>query len=238
MPNVIHDYNTLATTQLLAAFNSAQDTLGRDKDSHLKRLKDHKTGIDRVMRAHEELVNMHGYAELELLDAEHARWIIERPQPAKAATTNDAAKNAAEGRVGATTIDLSEPLHLLVEINPKRQASRAHTTFEIYFALFEHGEDEAPPQPTASDYVEAMLAAGYDRKLALSTLHWDLDHEFIRLGESTDDVEDVILVDDTEVREDERSEDEKSEDEKPEAQDPESLEQEQHDAAEERTGEE
>jgi hypothetical protein len=184
MPNIIHDYSVLTTTQLLVAFNTAQDTLGHDEDAHLKRLRDHKTGIDRVMRAHEELVNMHGYAELELLDSEHARWIIERPRQQE-----QTAARPTDGRIGATTIDLSEHLHLLVESNPKRAASRAHDTFRIYFALFEHGEDEAPPHPTGSDYVEAMLAAGYDRKLALSTLHWDLDHDFIRLGEKPADVD-------------------------------------------------
>lgn len=71
----------------------------------------------------------------------------------------------------ATTLDLTAKIKILVA-NPKRAGSRAHAVF----ALYADGQ-------TGQQFVEAVVAAGHPVRVALTNLHWDLDHGFIYLGE-------------------------------------------------------
>ena len=72
---------------------------------------------------------------------------------------------------GLTTLELTHRIEVLVE-NPKRKGSRAHAVFSLYRTGM-----------TGEEFVRAVIAAGHDRRVALSNLHWDLDHGFIHLGE-------------------------------------------------------
>lgn len=71
----------------------------------------------------------------------------------------------------ATTLDLTAKVKILVA-NPKRAGSRAHAVF----ALYADGQ-------TGQQFVDAVVAAGHPVRVALTNLHWDLDHGFIYLGE-------------------------------------------------------
>lgn len=71
---------------------------------------------------------------------------------------------------GLTTLELSHRIEVLVE-NPKRKGSRARSVFDLYRT----GQ-------TGEEFVLAVIAAGMDRRVALSNLHWDIDHGFIYLG--------------------------------------------------------
>ena len=72
---------------------------------------------------------------------------------------------------GRSTIDTRAELVVLAKTNPKRAGSRSHGTFELYDGC-----------ATGEDYIAKMIAAGHDRKLAMSSLHWDTQHHFIRIG--------------------------------------------------------
>lgn len=69
-----------------------------------------------------------------------------------------------------TTLELSHRIEVLVE-NPKRKGSRARQVFDLYRTGM-----------TGEEFVLAVIAAGMDRRVALSNLHWDIDHGFIYLG--------------------------------------------------------
>lgn len=71
---------------------------------------------------------------------------------------------------GLTTLELTHRIEVLVE-NPKRKGSRARTVFDLYRT----GQ-------TGEEFVAAVIAAGMDRRVALSNLHWDIDHGFVYLG--------------------------------------------------------
>lgn len=71
---------------------------------------------------------------------------------------------------GLTTLELTHRIEVLVE-NPKRKGSRARTVFDLYRTGM-----------TGEEFVVAVIAAGMDRRVALSNLHWDIDHGFIYLG--------------------------------------------------------
>ena len=179
MPNTVSDLTSLTPKQLVAAHNAGQNVLGKDEDSHVKKFRDAKTGIARIEKLTEEILEMHGYAALKELEDGGYEWVTEKPPIPK--TTENKAVVEAVARVGATTLDLTLPLHLRVDRNPKKNPSRAYDTFRLYSPLFEETEDK-DRSVTGQDFVDAMVEAGFTRKLALSTLHWDIDHNFIHLG--------------------------------------------------------
>lgn len=175
MHNKVEDFTALTGRQIVAAYNVANHLLGKDGESEVKKFKNNTEAVARLTKIRDELAAMHGYAQLTELEDGKFEWIVEKPQPPKAPVADPGA-----ARVGATTLDLTQQLHLLKETNPKRPGSRAHGTFDVYFHLV--NDTEAETVPTGADFVDAMVEAGYTRKLALSTLHWDIDHGFVRLG--------------------------------------------------------
>ncbi len=145
----------LSLNQIVDAFNAAQELLGRD--SGVKKFSDKKTGLARLEKAQAELVAMHGQAEL-VSDEKGVRWDVEsRAARAEARTLS--------------TLNLSAALTILSEQNPKRPNSRSREIFDLYTGC-----------KTGEDYVAAMVKAGHPRKLALSALHWDTAHGFVKLG--------------------------------------------------------
>lgn len=82
--------------------------------------------------------------------------------------TNPGAEPASVG--GLTTLELSHRIEVLVE-NPKRKGSRARMVFDLYRT-----------GATGEEFVQAVIDSGLDRRVALSNLHWDIDHGFIYLG--------------------------------------------------------
>jgi hypothetical protein len=72
---------------------------------------------------------------------------------------------------GLSTLELTHRIEVLVE-NPKRKGSRARQVFDLYRT----GQ-------TGEEFVQAVIAAGFDRRVALANLHWDLDKGFVFLGE-------------------------------------------------------
>ena len=174
MPNIVEDFTGLTMAQLTAAYNAAQPLLGRSEDDFVKKFRDAKTGVARLEKARDELMQMHGHAVLRETEDETLVWETEKPSAAKPASDDGAP------RTGVTTLDLTAQLHLLVSNNPKRPGSRAFDTFVIYEKVV--GDAEAEAVATGESFVKAMVDAGYSRKLALSTLHWDMDHGYICLG--------------------------------------------------------
>lgn len=174
MPNTIDDFTGLTMAQLTTAYNAAQSLLGRTEEDHVKKFRDSKTGVARLEKLREGLVQMHGHAVLREQEDESLSWEVERPSAAKPE------KEQGASRTGATTLDLSAQLHMLVSNNPKRPGSRAFDTFALYEKVV--GDVEAESVATGEHFVKAMVNAGYSRKLALSTLHWDVAHGYICLG--------------------------------------------------------
>ena len=149
----------LTSTELVDAYNLCQNLLGKTLDSHISKFRDLKTGVSRVTKSKDELTNMYGYASLEKSETNRIIWITEKPLNSVKSTVS-------------SNLKLDEELTVLVDINPKRPTSRAHSTFLLYSV-----------SKTGSEFIQKMLEAGYDRKLALSTLHWDIEHGYISLGE-------------------------------------------------------
>lgn len=150
-------FDQLTSSELVAAYNSAQTLLGRESDSHVKKFSDKKTAVARLERVQKELVAMHGQAQLVRKD-DVLVWDTDTRQPSQ--------------RPMLSTLDLTAQLRVLSEVNPKRPGARAHALFALYDGV-----------NTGEEYVTKLVAAGYSRKLALSTLHWDTERGFVRLGE-------------------------------------------------------
>ena len=168
----IEDLLGLTSPQLVSAYNAGQIILGRSEDDFVKKFRDHKTGVARLEKITADIEQMHGFSELQRTEDGQLIWSTEKPHAVAIA------EKAAHS--GSTTLDLSVQLFLLAPANPKRPGTRAYDTFIVYQKLCE--DTEAEVVPTGDIFIEAMIAAGYSRKLALSTLHWDIDHGFIRLG--------------------------------------------------------
>ena len=178
------DNTAVSRDRLVLAYNAAQDLLGRDAESHVRKFRDSTKAVMSVQRVRDELVAMHGYAALLEQDDGSVTWSTERPAPAapQSASTDESSVDQPESqesatvvpekaRVGKSTIDLSKPLTVLSDRNPKRAGSRAHEAFELYTGC-----------STGEEYAVAMEKAGKSRKDALSNLHWDIAHKFVRLG--------------------------------------------------------
>jgi len=178
MVQIIKDFTELNASQMVSAFNAAQILLGRAEDTFVKKFRNTETAISRLDKTVDELVKMHGIAILTITD-DTLMWELKKPTPKPE-------EKAKTPKASATSLDLDAEIHLLVDTNPKRANSRSSLTFEIYLELA--GSEK--PEMTGNDYVEAMIKAGFDRKLALSTLHWDQDHGFIQIG-STPEAEPV-----------------------------------------------
>ena len=155
MPNTVSDLTSLTPKQLVAAHNAGQTVLGKDEDSFVKKFRDAKTGVARIEKLSEEILAMHGYAALKEREDGSYEWVTEKPQITR--TVENRAVVEAAARVGATTLDLSLPLNLLVTSNPKKNPSRAYNTFLLYAPLFENTED-TDRVPTGQDFVEMMKA--------------------------------------------------------------------------------
>ena len=170
----IEDFSILTSPQIVEAYNNGQLKLGRNDLDFAKIFRDHKTGVERLSKIHKELVNMHGYARLFVRDDKSLIWSTIKPEEPiirKFPKTDH--------KIGATTLSLQSQLVLLIPSNPKRVGTIAHVIYEMYSSL--------PSEATGEDFVKIMVSEGYSRKLAMSTLHWDIDHDYIKL-EKKDDV--------------------------------------------------
>jgi hypothetical protein len=160
----------ISNPQLVDLYNRGILLLGKGEEDTLKKFRDRATAEKRLNKLQEELENMHGIAEV----TEDLQWVIEKPKK----NGNGNGNTPEEPRVVTrTNLPLSEPLTVLHEGNPKRANSRSFETF----ALYRHESVK-----TGENYVNLMVENGYPRKLAMSTLHWDIQHGYIRLGSEED----------------------------------------------------
>lgn len=171
----IESLDTLTPAQKIAAHNHGQALLGYGEEKFVKKFRDHATADRRLAKVREDLEKMHGYAEL-IVDDGQPRWRTERPKEVVASEPGDPA--AELKRASTTKLPLGEMLHVMCDGNPKRPSSRSFLTFELY---------SADGVVTGEDFIAAMEARGYSRRLAMSTLHWDLDKGYIQLGGKPDD---------------------------------------------------
>ena len=149
----------LPITAMVDVYNQGQHLLGRD--DHVAKFRDRKTGESRLGKLHEELVKMHGHAQLTMDPEEQkASWTLTVPEKEEGATHH-------------STLPLEKEIMVLATGNPKRVGTRSHDTFNIYYKA---------GVVTGEDYVAAMIEAGYTRRLAMSSLHWDLDKGYISFG--------------------------------------------------------
>lgn len=173
MPFLFRILTYLEDGQLLSLYNDAQRHLGRGPEHVLRKPWPRRDRAEaEVAKIRQKLEDMYGFAELELLDeGRRVQWLTERPRPSDS-------KSSAEKRgprESTTTLDLDEQLTVLCRVNPKRLGTRAWSTFQVYLTL--------PDPATGEDFVREMEEEGYSRRLALSTLHWDIKKGFVRLGE-------------------------------------------------------
>jgi hypothetical protein len=174
--------DTMTMSDIVAAYNAAQLLLGRD--DQVKKFKNMKTAVERLDRAQQDLLAMHGYVALEETTDDETGvstyvWITEKPTPPASERKEG---NASTGpRVGTTNLDLDQVLTILSPANPKRPGSRAHDVYRIYALAASAAERNEVPF-TGEYYTNYMFGYGHSRKLALSTLHWDIDHGYVALG--------------------------------------------------------
>lgn len=162
----------MSAVALVALYNSGQVILGKPDDT-IKKFRDAATARKRLEQQAKSIGDMHGYVAIaETMAGEEKvyTWIYEKPVPA-------GEKSESLGRT--STLPLDKPIRLLITTNPKRIKTRAWDTFQLYFTL-----QETKPGFTGEDYIAAIIEAGHDRKLGLSTLHWDSGHAYIGFGES------------------------------------------------------
>lgn len=207
---------TITNAQLVELYNKGLLLLGKSEEDFQKKFRDRATAEKRLTKLQEELLNMHGIAELKSQD-DVLEWVTEKPKT----NGKPAATEEEQPRTSRTNLPVGLPLTVLHESNPKRMGSRAHETFEIY-------RDESVK--TGEDFVKVMMEKGYPRKLAMSTLHWDIDHGYVALGvvketplhlqehveikvPQQEEAELEEEVEDTEASEDEIHEDDDGEDE-------------------------
>lgn len=152
-----------ATADLVKAYNAGLVLLGKSDDDFLKKFRDKATAEKRLEQLQQDLLNMHGVAELTHND-EGFSWVIQKPKKTETESSPPSSP------VTKTNLNLAGKIVVLSEGNPKRAGSRSYTTFSLYSTV-----------ATGEEYVAALVAQGFTRKLALSTLRWDIGHEYIRL---------------------------------------------------------
>lgn len=159
----------ISDDDLVQLYNEGKELLG--SEGSLRHFQSRNIGESVIRAMMAALKSMHGFSCLDLDRDESGelgyKWIVEKPVQKKS--------DPVSSRESQTTLDLDLPLRILTTANPKRADSRAWQTFEVYRSL--------PHDATGEEYVGAMVAAGYTRRLALSTLHWDIGKGFVRLGE-------------------------------------------------------
>lgn len=160
------ELDSLNKKELTALHNTIQQLLGRDTSHDLVQ---EFTTVQSALTATEmrltELSKM--YKHIHVLWAQDKGVILyasDKPHI-----------DATPRNTNITTLDLKLKLIVVAEKNPKRVTTRAGKIFELY-AQNDCGE-------TGEDFVRFMVRAGYTRRLALSTLHWDIRHGFVKLGE-------------------------------------------------------
>jgi hypothetical protein len=163
----------MSLTEMVETYNVAQDLLGRTADSHVKKFRDVTAGQRRVQKALDELRDMYGYAEMSRSDQGLVTISVTRPLPKP-----QPKPQPGEPRRSTTTLPLSSRLEILARANPKIPRTRAWDTYELYLSL--------PDDATGEDFVSSMITRGYPRKLALSSLHWDIAHGYVRLRAMSD----------------------------------------------------
>lgn len=170
MKTIIEDLSVLTDTEAVNVFNFAQELLGRTDNDHVKKFKNQKIASARLVKAQDELQKMHNFAKVVRNEDNTLEWILVKPEPPKTDKVDTQ-------RVGSTNLDLNQQLVLIHVGNPKRVGSRAHVVYEVYHTALKRN-----PEATGEMYIKDMEIVGFTRKLALSTLHWDIDHGFVKLG--------------------------------------------------------
>jgi len=164
------DLEELTNAQLTKIYNLGQDLLGRGEDSYARKFRDAKTGVDRVRKLRVSIVEMHKNAQLAENSQGDLSWELTAPS---------VSSTSAGRKIGTTTLNLGGVLTVL-KSNPKRPGTRAWKTYELYEATIAKAELSGSTA-TGEDFVSTMIENGYSRNLALSTLHWDIDHGYISL---------------------------------------------------------
>jgi hypothetical protein len=158
----------MGTLQLVSAYGLAQELLGCNPEPIPIGTRKREIILGRLAIAQNDLLKMYGHAEVGLDYDGNVTWVTEK------------LANTDKKRTGfRTSLNLQAHMALLVSKNPKMNGTRAHAIFEVYFSLPGIGTDNPP---TVELYVDILMIEGYTRKLALSTLHWDINHNFISLG--------------------------------------------------------
>ena len=168
--NIVADDGVLDTAQIVQLVNEASALLGRDESSTLRTTR--RVYASRCLdRVRAEMVQMYGYAVISE-EGGVLRWETSRPRPPTPSRVRRGPKSS------TSTLPLGEVLTLVATENPKRSDSRAWHTYELYRSL--------PDGATGETFIGLMIAHGHSRRLALSTLHWDLERGYVRLGGEED----------------------------------------------------
>ena len=172
----IEDLSELRPSQLATAHRLAQELLGQDVCT--ARFRDGNAAVDAVSLVRQRLLKMYGWADLLLSESGEVSWQVDRPR-----VRPDAERPRVSPDPGARVSTTPLPTYLRLTVhslsNPKRPGTRAWETFELYWR---RDPDE---RFTGESFVARMVRAGYSRRLALSTLHWDIKRGFVSLDEES-----------------------------------------------------
>lgn len=167
-------YESMTPAQLVALYNSRAEALG---EKTVKRFSDRKTAERRLAgieeRFAESVVSSPFPVEAPVVETP---VVVEAPV-VPAAPVAAPKKSGGRGRKTSLNLDLvySPLMDPMSPSNPKRKGTRAHKLFELYgLGMVGH------------KYVKLVVAQGYDRKLALDTLRWDLEHQLVVAGEKNE----------------------------------------------------
>jgi hypothetical protein len=162
------NFAELSLSKLADAYNAGKLILG---EATIKKFADKATAVTRVERMAAELTERFGVVavltdDLSWTPAVDAEAEVETTEAEVETTSADEVKKG-RGRELQLDMDLIiEP----IAINPKNKGSRAHAIFSLYRSGM-----------TVAEFVDAVVAAGYTRKLASSAIRWDSERNYITL---------------------------------------------------------
>ena len=158
------ELDSLNKIELTRIHNAAQELLGRGSAHDIvQEFTTVQSALSAVALRISELRKMYKYVD--------TLW---SPTSGVSLYASDKSRTLDQKHATVTTLDLSLELTVLVSSNPKRLNTRAGVIFDLY--------KSNDCGPTGEDFVRYMVRQGYKRRLALSTLHWDIKHGFVKLG--------------------------------------------------------
>ena len=169
----------LADDQLVSLYRSAVEMMG--SESGLVRFPSRNIAEAVIGKCRTKLERMFGYAVIELCrtplkgDGRITPMWVTRTIPKLTSAVPGKKKKT------STNLETTQSLYLLCSICPKRPGTRAWEIYQIYLSLPGIGTENPP---TGENFLEEVVELGFPRRLALASLHWDIEHGFVRLGPS------------------------------------------------------